>query len=122
MAAGPADKVLDVFKELVFDQLVKNIIAKIVGLAPFLAWGPIAFIVTKVVTYLAGMVYDELKDAVNMKYIMLKNERYHAEFVAANGELRDIAKTKGIDSPEFKEAREKRKKTLADLARYDATR
>lgn len=122
MAAGPADKALDAFKDLVFDPLVKLVIEKIIGLAGFLAWGPIAFIVGKIVVYVADKLYEELGHAINFQYIMLRNESLHKSFVEANSTLKRIAKEKGIDSKEFKDAREKRRKALADFVRHDATR
>lgn len=121
MAAGPADKVLDVFKDLVFDQLVKAAISYIVGLAPFLSFGPIAFIIGKVVTYIAGILYAELKEAINFQVILLNNRSLHDKFVGAQIELKKLAMEKGIDSPEFRVQREKHKAALAAFARYSGT-
>lgn len=122
MSAGPADGVLDIFKSLVFDQLVKMAISQIVGLAPFLAFGPIAFIVGKVVTYVAEKLYEGFKDYINIELIILKNAADHRAFVDAQVELKKIALAKGIDSEEFRSANAVHKKAFADLMRYDATR
>ncbi len=122
MSAGPADKALDVFKDVVFDQLVKAAITYIVGLAPFLSFGPIAFIISKVVTYVAGLLYLEMKEAINFQVILLNNRSLHDKFVTAQIELRKIALEKGIDSPEFRVNREAHKKALAEFSRYGATK
>lgn len=122
MAAGPADKALDTFKTLVFDPMVNVVVGKVIGLAGWLAWGPISFLVTKVIVYVADVIYAELRGVINFNYIMLLNEKHHAAYVDAHLELKGIAKSKGIDSPEFKVAREKRKKALAEFVRYGATR
>lgn len=122
MAAGPADKTLDTFKALVFDPIVKLVIGKVIGLAGFLSFGPVAFLVTKLVTYIADQLYLVLRDQVNFNYIMLANEKHHEAFVAAHLELKGIAQSKGIDSKEFKEAREKRRKALSEFVRWGATK
>lgn len=121
MSAGPADKVLDTFKSLVFDQLVRAAIASIVGLAPWLAYGPVSFLITRVVTYVCDRLYDELAEAVNFEMILLKNSAYHKEYLKAHIELRGIAKNVGIDSPEFKASREKHKAALAKFVRFGGT-
>lgn len=117
MAAGPATKGLDTFKTLVFDPLVNVAIGKVIGLAGWLSWGPISFVVTKAITFIANKLYDELGEVINFQYVMLLNEKHHKAFVEANTELRGLAKTRGINSKEFKEAREKRKVALAKFAR-----
>lgn len=121
MAAGPADKVADLFKDLVFDHLVKAAIAQVVGLAPFLAWGPVSFIVGKVITYVASLLYEHLRLAINFQVILLNNELHHKAFVEASYSLTKLGKEKGIDSPEFKAQREKHKVALSKFVRYSGT-
>lgn len=118
MSSGPADKGLDLFKDLIFDPLVKLAIGQIVGLAPFLSFGPVAFIVGQVVTYVAGKLYELLKDTINLEVILINNAAHHAAFVSASIDLKRIAQTKGIDSVEFNESREKHKIALAAFARH----
>ncbi len=117
MAKGPADAGLDTFKTLVFDPLVKGVIEKITASAGWLSFGPVAFIVSKLVTAIANALYDKLKLVINFQYIALLNEKHHKAYVEANTELRLIAKSQGINSPYFLEAREKRKKALALFVR-----
>lgn len=121
MAAGPADKVLDTFKTLVFDRLVDLAIAQIIGLAPFLAFGPIAFIIRKVVVYITDKLYAGLQETINFQYVLLKNAQLHKAYVDASANIRDIAKAKGIDSPEFRKARDEHKIALAKFVRYTGT-
>lgn len=121
MSTGPADKALDVFKDMVFDQLVKAAVSYIIGLAPFLSWGPISFIVGKVVVYVAELLYVEMKDAINFQVILLNNKDHHRAFISAQIQLNLIAKTSGIDSQEFKLSREKHKISLSKFIRYSGT-
>lgn len=121
MSAGPADKTLDVFKDLIFDAQVKVVIAYITGLAPFLAFGPLAFIIARVVTYVADVLYAQLREVVNFQLILLNNAENHREYADAQIELSRIAKIKGIDSIEFRVLREKHKKALAKFVRYSGS-
>lgn len=121
MSSGPADKVLDIFKSLIFDELVKVVIAKVIDLAPFLSWGPVSFIVGKVITYIAGELYEVLKDIINFEVILLKNREHHVAYVNAHIQLRNIAKEKGIDSDEFKAQRKIQAAALASFIRYGGT-
>ncbi len=121
MASGPADKALDTFKELVFDQLVKVAIQQIIGMAAFLAWGPVAFIVAKVVTFVADTLYDQLQKTINFQYIMLQNEQFHKAYVDAVENIKEVAKKKGINSPEFRRARDGHKVALSKFVRWTGT-
>lgn len=113
MPTGPADKALDLFKGLVFDQLVKLAIQRILGMAAWLSWGPIAFIITRVVVFVADKLYEGVKDYVNIEYIMLRNETYHKQFIQAQYVLKGVASEKGVDSEEFRKARDEHKKALS---------
>ena len=121
MSAGPADKALDVFHDLVYVQIVKMATDSIIALAPWLAIPPVAWIVTQVVSYVAGVLYGFLRDTVNFEYIMLTNEVHHAAFVKASLDLKAIAAAKGIDSPEFRKARDEHKTALAVFVRNSGT-
>ncbi len=121
MGAGPADKGLDTFKTLVYDPLIDVVVKKIIASASFLSFGPIAFIITAVVGLVADKIYAALKEIINFQYVLLLNEQHHAAFVEANQSLRKIAKEKGIDSEEYRNARSKRRSALAIFARYSGT-
>lgn len=121
MSAGPADQALDLFKSLVFDQITKMAISQILGLSPFLAWGPVAFIVGQAVAYVAGVLYNLLKDTINLEVILLKNAAFHKAYVEAAYSINRIAKEKGIDSPEFRKARDAHKAALSQFVRYNGT-
>lgn len=121
MSAGPVDGALDVFKDMVFDQLVKLAISHIIGLAPFLSFGPVAFVISRVVVYIANLLYGVMKDAINFQVILLNNSIHHKAFISAQIQLRQLAKEKGIESPEFKKSREDHAKHLSTFIRYSGT-
>ncbi len=120
MATGPADKILDVFKDLVFDTALKLVINKIIAQAAFLSWGPIAYLVGVAVNYIGGLLYEALREYINLEVIILKHEAHHKAFVSAQIALRGIAQTKGIESQEFQDARSIHKAALAKFLRSPA--
>lgn len=121
MSTGPADVVLDTFKTLVWDLWVKALIAYVLGLAPWLAFGPVSFIVTRAITWITDRLYVFVRDGINLNLIMLNNELHHSAYISASRDLQIVFDSKGIDSKEFKDAREKHKKSLSDFVRYSGT-
>lgn len=121
MSTGPADKALDTFKSLVFDPLVEQVIARTIALAGWLGWGPVAFLVSKIFTWAANELYEALSQTINFQVILLKNEQFHKDFVVAAKALKEEAERNGIDSPQFRQAREKHKIALRKFVRYGTT-
>ena len=121
MSSGPADKALDVFKTLIFDALVKAAIARIISVAPAFAWGPLSFIITKVVWYVANALYEEMHTAINFQIILLNNRKHHDAYIEAQMVLLKIAKDKGIDSDEFENQRVIHQAALRKFIRYTGT-
>lgn len=121
MSTGPADKALDTFKSLIYDPLVEQLVVKTIALAGFLSWGPIAFVVSKVITWVANELYEHLSRAINFQVILLQNELHHRDYVKAAKALKEEAERNGIDSPQFREARAKHKAALSRFVRYTGT-
>lgn len=118
MATGPADKGLDTFKDLVFDPLVNGAISKLLARAAWLSWGPVAFIVTQVVTLVANFLYKEFRELVNIGTIKLMNAEHQMAYEKASVAEYMAYKSKGLDSPEFRKAREQNKKDLAKFVHW----
>jgi len=106
------------FKSLIWDELVKKAIAKILLAVPFLAWGPLGWLTKWAVTKIADKLYEALKDVVDFKVIALKNKTLRKEFDRASIKLYAIGKDKGINSHDFKKARQKHKEALAALVHF----
>jgi hypothetical protein len=118
MAQGPADKVLDSFKMLVFDPLVKVGINQILGLAGWLSFGPVAFIITKVVTYVADVLYTLLRNTINFEVILLLNEAHHDAYVKASADLQGAFDQYGPGSEQFKKLRAVHGAALSKFVRW----
>lgn len=118
MSAGPSDKTLDAFKSLIFDGLLEQAIASIIAIAPWLSFPPLAFTIGVTVRFVGNKIYEILRDVVNFEVVMLRNDLLHREFVKAVRDVRVVILAKGIDSPEFRKARDAHKAALAKLVRY----
>lgn len=112
----------DLFKALVWNNLIKAALARLFLAVPFLGWGPIGVVVSWVVTKIADKLYDELEMIVNLQAIALKNEIHQREFDRASMKLHIIAREKGTASSEFKNAREHAKESLSQFVRFAPAR
>jgi hypothetical protein len=111
-------KLDDLFKDLVWDSLVKAALAELFLIAPWLAWGPVGFVVSFIAQHFSDQLYKTLSLAVQMEAIVIKNEEHKRAFDRASVKLKVMAKEKGIDSPEFEKLREEQKQALADFVRF----
>ncbi len=113
---------MDLFKQLVWDNLIRAALKKLFLKIPLLGWGPIGFLVSHFVFKLTDMIYEEVRDYINLELIFLKNKNAHNEYVKANIDLTIILREKGSESDEFKKAREEHKKALSNFIRFDVAR
>lgn len=108
------------FKALVWDALVKAAIARLFAAVPFLAWGPVGFLVSHLLTKFADKLFEAASMAIAMEKIILTNEAHLKEYERASVKLKIIAREKGIESPEFKEARDAEKAALSKFVQFGA--
>lgn len=110
----------NLFKEIVWDSIVKLAIKKIFLALP--KWLGSAFfspIITYIVVEITDKIYEALKELVNLEVILFKNESAQKAFAKAHLSLKKIALEKGIESEEFKKEKEHAKETFAKLVRFD---
>lgn len=105
----------ELFKTLVWDALVKAALRKLFAAIPWLGWGPLGPVVTYLVVLFSDKLYEALSETIEMEWIAFRNDAHRRAFDKSASELQAIADGVGVDSPEFKEQREK---ALADLARF----
>lgn len=108
----------EIFKKLVWDTLVTVAIKQLFAAVPWLGWGPVGVIVGWVGGLVADQIYKALDMMVALQLIVIKNKALAKDFAAAALTLKEIGQAKGIDSPEFKEARDEHKKRLAELIHF----
>lgn len=112
----------DLFKELVWHSLVKAALSRLFLAVPFLGWGPFGYVISYFAMKYADELYDAVKLLIEVEVIVFRNKEFEKSYNDASVKLHIIAKDKGIDSPEFRSARDEDKKRLSDLVRFNVAR
>lgn len=105
-------------KKLVWDALVQAATKALFSALPALGWGPIGLLVSTFIGVFADKLYDLAKDYFDSEAILSRNSENRRLFDDSSVKLYVIAKGKGIDSPEFKEARVAHVTRLSNLVRF----
>lgn len=110
----------NLFKDLVFDNLVKAGVNRVLSRIPKLIavpiFGPIlGGLISLVITKVADILFEMLDEYVDFKQIAFKDKQLEKTYNTAATKLKILAHEKGIDSPEFKEQRNVDKNALADF-------
>lgn len=112
-------KIEYVFEILVWDNMVEAGIVSMFAMVPALGIWPIGPIIKYLVRMFSGQLYEKLRLVVDINAISLIDDAHKREFDKAAVKLAIIAKEKGIDSREFKTARERAKVDLAQFVHFD---
>lgn len=103
------------FKSLVWDGVIDASLSALFVQAPYLNVWPLRQIITGISRLATDKVFAMLKLTVDLQAIVFLNTHHKAAFDNAFVKLKILARDKGIDSPEFKKAKEDAK---IDLARF----
>jgi len=71
------------------------------------------------VGWISDVLFSKIKLLIDLQAIVILNEKHRREYTIAVLNLRAIADTNGIDSAEFKEARENAKKHLSKFIHFN---
>jgi hypothetical protein len=109
-----------ILKDLFWDALVQLALKKLFQLIPWLGWGPLGILVSWVVGHFADLAFEALVQYVDHTSIAFRNAAMHRAYVTASLDLRKLAHEKGIDSEDFRLAREEHKKRLSEFVQWAA--
>lgn len=113
----------DLFKTLVWDNLVKVAINKLFAALPSWAtWGPFGTIISMVIIKAADFIYNELGEWIDVEQIAFKNNQLKKEFDNYYVNLKLIARENGELSDEFISARKDSQKHFFDFIQFGITR
>ena len=115
---GPLPDIGDVFKDLVWDAIVKAALARLFAAIPWLGWGPVGILVSWVVGHFAEKLYGAMALAIDFRLIAYRNEQHRQAFETASVTLKIIARDQGIDSEQFQKAREAHAKALSKFVAW----
>jgi hypothetical protein len=114
------DHAQDIFKSLIYDNLVSLALNALFAYASFLNIPGIRQAITFIVTRFADFLFTGLKLVTDLTAIHLVNKIAEDQYARASVTLKIIARNKGIDSKEFKDARELAKIALAKFVSFGA--
>jgi hypothetical protein len=107
------------FKDLLWDNAVDACLVLLFADQPWMNLPPVKWIVTTITHKATDALFSSFKLFVDLKAISIINDRARDEFTKEALRLKSIAKTKGIDSPEFRKAREDAKAALAKHCHFN---
>ncbi len=112
----------EIFKHLIWDNVVKAVLARLFALIPLLGWGPIGYVVTFFVTKYSDLLYEAVKMFFAIEKIYLTNESLQRNFDNSSVKLKIFARDYGIESKEFLEERENEKRLFSTFIKFDVAR
>ena len=107
----------DLFKGSVWDPLLDFGLAALYVECPYLNWWPLNAAIKHFAHKLTDIIFTAFTEVINLKYGILKNLGMQEMFTTHALRMKNAALEKGIDSEEFKNAKEQGKKALAAKVR-----
>jgi len=106
-----------IFKEIVWDIGIKWFKATARTTLPFLNWPILSTVFESLVNKGSEWLFDKIIVSIDVSYIRFIDPIHRAAFDEAQLKLKLIAHTKGVESEEFKKARDEAKSRLSTFIR-----
>jgi len=114
-------KAEDIFKALVWDNLLSVGLAALFTSAPYLSVWPLNSIITSLTFLISNKLFEFLRMTVDLEAIVLVNKAHQDAYNKAFVTLKIISIKHGHDSKEFLTAKENAKIALSRFVRFGAT-
>lgn len=108
-----------IFKQLLWDRATDAAIVSLFAAQPWMNIWPIAPIIKAIIRKISENLYEKIYLFVDMTEIRLANHAHEIAYKEVSLKLAVIAHDKGIESNEFKIAREAAKKSLSVFVRFN---
>jgi hypothetical protein len=108
----------DVFKELVFDVIAREVIKKLIASIPLLSFGPFGYVVTELLLKFAKMFYDTQKELITFYKFQFVNELNQKAFDKEFQNLKAVIENASATPDDKKQALERAKIHMAFLVRH----
>lgn len=96
---------MDLFKDLIWDNLIEAALSSLFAALPFLNFWPINVAIRYIIMEFTTGLYIGLAQFIDTTMIPIKNEQLKIDYQKAQVKLKIIAGGRGIESEEFKNAR-----------------
>jgi hypothetical protein len=107
-----------IFKDLIWDNLIRAGKAALFSAAPWMSVWPLGPMINLLIDMFTDKLYEGLRLAIDLEAIVFVNEAHRRAYDKAAVTLKILAQEKGIDSPEFKNAKEYAKADLSKFVRF----
>lgn len=107
-----------IFKQLIWDSVLLGGEKALEVYAPFLALPVLSTIEEGTLNAVGDWLYSKLVLVIDIAAIQLVNTAHQAAWTSASVNLKVIAHDKGMDSPEFRKARDEAKIALAQFSHF----
>ncbi len=112
-------KAEDFFQVLIWDNLINVALVAFFAAAPWARFWPLNALIRNVVLIMSGKLYALMKLTVDLEAIAFVNQQNKQLFDRQSVALKAIARGYGIDSPQYKNAREDAKASFAQFIRFN---
>lgn len=106
-----------IFKDFIWKGLVELALKRLFIAVPFLGWGPIGIVVSWLGQKIANELYDGVHEFLDLTVIAFRVPEAGVKYAKTVVELKRIALTGGIESPDYKKAYEISKNNFAEFWR-----
>lgn len=108
----------DILKGLLKDVIIKNVLARLVTMLPFLGWPIIGPIVAHFVSKFALIFFDEMSLVVAFKVIDGQIGKEKDEYSAATEQLKSVISVAETPAEEIERAKERVRHALNGLVKF----
>jgi hypothetical protein len=108
----------DVFRDVIWENLVQAGLAAWFTAVPAFGVWPLRPIVTAIVGMAQGWIYKAMREQMDLRVIALVNERAQREFDSAAVTLKLIERDYGPESDQYRKARDNAQVSLSRFLRY----
>lgn len=110
-----------IVKSILFEEIIKAVMSKIITVIPVLGWPVINQIFSRVLYKVADMFYTELKTHSAFLQIDFEVETQRVEYDQATDDLRNVLSLPDVNEEEIQRAKDEYKKKLRDLIMLNAS-
>lgn len=110
----------DLFKGIVWDNLIKAGTESLLKALPFLSIWPIGPIIRFVINKFSNYLFENLRLMVDLKAIAFVNDKDRKKFDEHAVKLKILERDYGLNSKQYKEERNKAHERFSQLVRYSA--
>ena len=113
------DRVQNAINDLLWEPLTEAALVALFAEVPVLAVWPLKQIISGFVRWVSRLLWEQIDLYTDLAAVHLLNAKHRSEFDRESVRLRMIAVESGVDSEDFRKARDEATKTFAKFIRFN---